>query len=200
VRFRHVFYTLPAAVVLLGACSGPPSGSGFPDLRSSSAITTAHASSPVSVALRHQQLADPVSVAIPSLNIAAPTQHLELDAFKALNLAPLDQTPSKTGWYEVSPSAPVVVMGHVDYRGNAVFGTLHTIKTGSTVVLTRSDGMRQTYVVYLLEQIKKKAFPTRAVYGPTAQLELRLVTCDGVFSRSERSYIDSFIAYARLQP
>jgi len=184
--------TLAAVLVVAGCGGSPPQG--FPDLNSPIEAPTSTSVAPTPPA----QLPDPTAISIPSLSITAPTQHLELDAWKAVNIAPLDKAPMHTGWYEVSATSPVVIMGHVDYNGKAVFGQLHTIKVGAQIILTRSDGSKQTYVVYLLQQISKKKFPSQQVYGPTPTPEIRAVTCTGEFDKSAKSYLDSFVVYAKL--
>jgi hypothetical protein len=46
------------------------------------------------------------------------------------------------------------------------------------------------------DQYPKNEFPTEAVYGPTPDAELRLITCGGTFDRAARSYRDNVIVYA----
>ena len=45
-------------------------------------------------------------------------------------------------------------------------------------------------------QYAKDQFPTAAVYGPTPDAELRLITCGGEFDHSRRSYMDNVVVYA----
>ena len=42
------------------------------------------------------------------------------------------------------------------------------------------------------------AFPTEAVFGPSPEPLLRLITCGGTFDRSRRSYRDNVVVTARL--
>ena len=42
----------------------------------------------------------------------------------------------------------------------------------------------------------KDEFPTGAVYGPTPDAELRLITCGGVFDSGLGSYLSNTVVYA----
>jgi hypothetical protein len=50
-----------------------------------------------------------------------------------------------------------------------------------------------------LEQHSKNAFPTDAVYGPTPDATLRLITCGGSYDASAGHYRDNTIAFAHLK-
>lgn len=45
---------------------------------------------------------------------------------------------------------------------------------------------------------RKDAFPTEAVYGPTEQPELRLITCGGSFDRRRGSYGGNVVVFGSL--
>ena len=49
-----------------------------------------------------------------------------------------------------------------------------------------------------VDKVSKSAFPTEAVYGPTSDPELRLLTCGGAFDQAAHSYVDNVIVYAKL--
>ena len=44
--------------------------------------------------------------------------------------------------------------------------------------------------------VPKDAFPTRQVYGPTPDAELRLITCGGEFDHSARRYLRNVVVSA----
>jgi sortase (surface protein transpeptidase) len=71
-----------------------------------------------------------------------------------------------------------VIAGHIDSRsGPAVFFHLSRLKPGEDVYVRRSDG-------------------TLAVYGPTPDAELRLITCGGTFDPALGSYLSNTVVYA----
>jgi hypothetical protein len=51
---------------------------------------------------------------------------------------------------------------------------------------------------YRVATFAKNRFPTRLVYGPTPDPELRLITCGGPFNPVAHSYADNVVVFARL--
>jgi LPXTG-site transpeptidase (sortase) family protein len=147
---------------------------------------------------------------------ASPPTQLRIDAINASSsLIPLGLNPDRTiavppvsnpmqaGWYRLGPTpgaaGPAVILGHINGDGNdGIFAHLNDLKPGDQIKVTRQDGKLAVFTVTKLQQVAKAAFPTLAVYGDTANAELRLITCGGSFDRSKRSYVDSIIAYATL--
>ncbi|OLT18372.1 hypothetical protein BJF78_36500 [Pseudonocardia sp. CNS-139] len=157
------------------------------------APTTVPAPAPAPV-----QVADPVRIRIPAIGVDAP-------------VGPLDVLPDgrlaapaafgAAGWWRDGPEpgepGPAVVAGHVDsVDGPAVFYRLRDLRPGDRVVLDRADGTSVEFAVRGLESGPKDAFPTAAVYGPTAGPALRLVTCAGAFDRVRRHYTDNLVVFA----
>lgn len=75
-----------------------------------------------------------------------------------------------------------------------MFWNLRLLKPGDTVH-TEPGNLR--FIVTRVTQVSKQAFPTDAVYGPTADPELRLVTCGGIFDATTGHYLSNVIVYAR---
>jgi hypothetical protein len=143
----------------------------------------------------------PVAVRIPTLGVDGPLDELAADPATGELAAPDD--PAQAGWFAagVVPGdlGPAVLGGHVDSRaGPGVFAALHTLRPGDVVEIARSDGRTVRFAVTAVHRHPKDRFPTEAVYGPAPGPELRLVTCGGVFDRSERSYRDNIVVEAVL--
>ena len=110
----------------------------------------------------------------------------------------------RAGYYTGRPTpgeiGPAIIVAHVNSKaGPAVFYRLRQLKPGDEVRITRADRSVVVFVVDRVEQHPKNAFPTEAVYGPTPDSTLRLVTCGGTFDRSSRHYRDNVIAFAHLK-
>jgi hypothetical protein len=153
-----------------------------------------------SVAEAEAQAAEPSQVRIPVIAVDAPVIPLGLREDGRIEV-PADF--DETGWWVDGPEpgepGPAVILGHVDsYLGPAVFFDLRLLEPGDSIHVDRRDGTTVTYVVERTEQHPKDTFPTDAVYGPTPEPVLRLVTCGGDFDRERRSYDDNIIAFARL--
>ncbi|MBJ7452628.1 MAG: class F sortase, partial [Blastococcus sp.] len=110
----------------------------------------------------------------------------------------------KAGWYQRGPApgavGPAVILGHVDSAeyGPGIFFDLGALEPGDEVEVARTDGTVAVFAVDRVERHPKDAFPTIAVYGNTAEPQLRLITCGGVFDSDARSYKDNVIAFATL--
>lgn len=139
-----------------------------------------------------------MTLEIPAIGVATPLVALGLNEDRSM------QVPSdfgQAGWYQYSvipgDPGPAVIAGHVDSRsGPAVFFHLADLSPGDEIHVRAADGTATTFVVQRVEQHPKDDFPTDAVYGDTPGPELRLITCGGVFDRSQRAHRDNVIVYA----
>ena len=129
-----------------------------------------------------------------------PLLRLGLDARGALEVPP-DATTA--GWFTLGPTpgaaGPAVIAAHVDYQGvPGVFHRLRDLVPGDEISVTRADGTTAVFSTYSVEHYPKSEFPSDRVYGDTADPELRLITCGGVFDASTGHYRDNVVAYARM--
>jgi hypothetical protein len=60
----------------------------------------------------------------------------------------------------------------------------------------RADGSTATFRVTGSKRVPKTRFPTEAVYAPSLEPLLRLVTCGGSFDYAAKSYRDNVIVFA----
>lgn len=139
-------------------------------------------------------------VSVPAMGVDSALELLTVDSAKVLQ-APVD--PQLAGWYAggtvPGDPGPAVIAGHVDSQsGPAVFYQLKQLKVGSVVSVTRSDGRVVRFRVDGVDQYPKDDFPTEAVYGPTPDPSLRLITCGGTFDYASHHYRDNVVAYASL--
>jgi sortase (surface protein transpeptidase) len=146
------------------------------------------------------QAARPVSLSIPSIGVRTRLIHLGVNKDGTL------QVPSSTavaGWYTGSPRPGMVgsaiIAGHVDSRtGPGIFFWLRTLRPGDRVYVGRADGTMAVFAVTRIKKFAKDHFPTAAVYGPVPDAELRLITCGGIFDRSQGRYLSNVVVFARL--
>jgi hypothetical protein len=144
--------------------------------------------------------AQPVRLVLPTAGIDTALTAVALDAAGALG-AP----PDTAGWYRQGPApgapGPAVVTGHVDDEdGPAVFHRLTDVAIGDPVVVERADGTAVRFLVTGVARHPKNAFPAAAVYGPTPDAQLRLITCGGEFDRGAGSYRDNVVVSAVVAP
>jgi hypothetical protein len=143
----------------------------------------------------------PVRVVIPAIGLSARVVPVGLDSAGQMRIP----NPTLVGWYRLGPApgalGPAVLAGHVDtYHGPAVFYRLTGIRRGDKVRVIRADGSRFSFIISKITIVKKTAFPTKAVFDPTNNADIRLITCTGTFDTTTLSYLDSLIAWGHPAP
>ena len=147
------------------------------------------------------QAPNPAVIRIPRLEVEASIIPLGLQEDGSIEVP---EDPDQAGWWlggpEPGETGPAVILGHVDSQeeGPAVFFYLQYLDPGDEIHIDRVDGPTITYMVESTERHDKDEFPTDAVYGPTEQPTLRLVTCGGDFDFGVRTYEDNVIVFASL--
>lgn len=144
----------------------------------------------------------PVRVRVPTLAISSTLERLSTSSNGEL-AAP--RAWQQAGWFAegARPGAvgPAVIAGHVDSPdGPAVFARLSQITPGTLVEVDRRDGTTVRFRVDRTQVVAKNNFPTSAVYGPTPDPQLRLITCDGPYVRSSGGYQDNLVVFATQVP
>jgi hypothetical protein len=144
------------------------------------------------------QVSLPVALTIPSIGVQTSLIDLGLTASGALQVPP---STAVAGWYTGSPRpgaiGSAVIAGHIDSRaGPGVFFRLSSLRSGDRVYVRRADGTLAVFRVTAVRQFPKDSFPTSAVYGPTPDAELRLITCGGTFDPQLGSYLSNTVVYA----
>jgi Sortase domain len=145
-------------------------------------------------------VARPVSLVIPAIGVRTRLVRLGLTPGGALQVPP---TAAMAGWYTGSPRpgepGGAVIAGHIDSRsGPGVFYRLRTLRRGERVFVRRANGTLAEFRVTAVHSYPKAAFPTSAVYGPTPDAQLRLITCGGTFDPATGHYQSNTIVYASL--
>lgn len=190
---------LALLVLALAACGEAPS----PRPAAPAPVPTPSGHRPTSTTVTRalaRGAAPPVRIRIPAIGVSAAVVRLGLNRDGTLQV-PADF--GVTGWFTGGPApgetGPAVIAGHIDSRrGPAVFYRLHALRPGDRVAVERTDGTTVQFAVQDTAQYPKRAFPTEAVFGPSPDPLLRLITCGGTFDRSRRSYRDNVVVTARL--
>jgi sortase (surface protein transpeptidase) len=147
-----------------------------------------------------QVSAPPVTLTIPAIGVRAKIIRLGLTAAGSLQVPP---TTTVAGWYTGSPLpgavGSAVIAGHVDSRsGPGVFFRLHLLRPNDQIYVTEADGTLAVFRVNVVRSYSKTQFPTAAVYGPTPDAQLRVITCGGTFDPELGSYLSNVVVYATL--
>lgn len=189
------FISLLLGLVLLAGCSAgtapavtPPGG------KPQGAF--AATSSPAAGLAR----SEPTEIDVPKIGAHSTLIPLGLNPDKTIEVPPVS-TPRQAGWYVNGPTpgeaGPAVILGHVDgNKQEGIFYRLKELAVGDRISVSRKDGTSVGFVVSKVDQVAKEVFPSDAVYGDTADPELRLITCGGSFDSAVHSYRDNIIVYA----
>jgi sortase (surface protein transpeptidase) len=202
-RWPAVLLAAVALTGLVSGCGGP--GRSPAAAPSSRSATAAEPHEPPGVAGFHSvrtydQPAPPARLQIPAIGVSTPLVRLgrlpdgSIEVPHAWNTA---------GWYDQGPRpgqpGPAVILGHVDSKkGPAVFYRLRDLRPGDVVRVGLTGGRILVFRVQRVERYPKDKFPTEAVYFPTLDRELRLITCGGDFDYAKGSYADNIVVYATL--
>jgi len=143
-------------------------------------------------------VAAPVSLTIPLIGVTTKLIKLGLTSDGSLQVP---ATTSVAGWYTGSPRpgaiGSAVIVGHIDsVSAPGVFFRLSELRKGDQVYVRRADGTLVKFLVISVQQYLKDQFPTQAVYGPTPDAELRLITCGGAFDSATGHYLSNIVVYA----
>jgi sortase (surface protein transpeptidase) len=193
--------TRRALVLLVLALAACGEASSRPEAATPVPVPSARATpGPSTRAATLARVSPPVHIRIPAIGVSAAVVRLGLNRDGTLQV-PGDY--DVTGWFTGGPApgatGPAVIAGHIDSkRGPAVFYRLRELRPGQEITVGRSDGSSVRFAVDGVAQYPKHAFPTAAVFGPSPEPLLRLITCGGVFDRSQRSYRDNVVVTARL--
>ena len=192
------------AGLLVAGCGGPGHSPAAAPSRGGSA-TAAEPRQPPGVAGFHSvrtydQPALPVRLQIPAIAVSTPLVRLGRLPDGSIEV-PHDWNTA--GWYDRGPRpgqpGPAVILGHVDSKtGPAVFFRLRALRPRDVVRVGLADDRILVFRVQRVERYPKDKFPTEAVYLPTLNRELRLITCGGEFDYAAGSYRDHIVVYATL--
>ncbi|MFF3494552.1 class F sortase [Streptomyces sp. NPDC002795] len=144
--------------------------------------------------------ADPVRLQIPAIDLDTAIDPLSLDPEGRL---PAPAGPTDVGWWREGPApgeaGPAAIVGHLDTTsGPAVFAGLTALRPGDRVLITRADNSTAVFVVRSTKQFPQDDFPSRAVYGPTPDAQLRLITCGGTYDRAAGRYLSNTVVSATM--
>jgi len=143
----------------------------------------------------------PARLAISKIGVNAPVESVGIDRLHNMAV-PVEWTDA--GWYQYGtlPGAVgnAVMDGHVDNaRGKpGVFYNLKNLNVGDTIIVTNASGTPYTYQVTKSNVYSVKGFPSQEVFGTTTKAQLQLITCDGVWVQSQKSYDKRLVVTAEL--
>src|SRR6185437_6834037 len=149
---------------------------------------------------KHNRVARPYWLLIPAIGVSSNLVRLGLTAQHTLQVPP---SAAVAGWYTGSPRpgqvGSSIIAGHIDSRlGPGVFYHLDRLRRGQYVYIIRANHTVAIFEVTSQRTYAKSSFPSKAIYGPVPDAELRLITCGGTFDFATGSYLSNVVVYATL--
>lgn len=194
-----------AALALTGCSTTAPVRAAAPTPTASPTVRPAAAKAagfqdPAADATTTSGATRPVRIEIPAIGVDAGLIDLARGADGVL-AAPPSTVLDEAGWYAKGTVpgriGPAVIAGHVDWVDRiAVFHRLAELRAGDAITVVMNDGSKVRFTVDGVREVSKFHFPTAAVYGPTPDPQLRVITCGGPWDDARDIYSENVIVSA----
>ncbi len=143
----------------------------------------------------------PNTLTIPAVGIRAPIVNVGITVQGAMNV-PEDFGSVGLYKFAVAPGekGKAVMAGHVDNAlgVDAVFSDLDKLRIGDDVYVTNAEGVEMRFVVKDKKVYDTQNFPSKEIFGESAKAELNLITCDGTWIQSKKSYDKRLVVFTEL--
>lgn len=113
------------------------------------------------------------------------------------------QTPDQVAWYKLGPrpgeAGSAVIAGHSGQWANgahSVFDNLHKLRPGDTVLVEDKVGLTTRFIVRESRNYKPEADATAVFGSKDGKVHLNLITCEGVWDKTSKSYSQRLIVFA----
>jgi sortase (surface protein transpeptidase) len=140
--------------------------------------------------------APPAELSIPSLGV-----HADVQRVSSTDTGIEVPQVGRAGWFDEGPRpgepGRAVMIGHLDSQtGPGLFALLPGVERGTDVSVADGHGAVHRFKVVGKAEVTKATFPSAAVYGPSDNPVLVLITCGGPYDPAT-GYRDNVIVYAR---
>lgn len=144
---------------------------------------------------------EPTRLEIPAINVDAEFEYVGLDTKRNMDVP---KAAENVGWYNLGPkpgdTGSAVIAGHLDDpEGNpAVFWDLIKLKPGDEIKVTDKTGNVRSFIVKEIKSYETDKFPLEEVFADASGKKLNLITCEGIFDKTAKSYSRRTVAYAEI--
>lgn len=151
------------------------------------------------IATLRNDLSFPVRLKIPRINVDARIQYVGLTA-KGIMGVP-DNTID-VGWFDLGPRpgerGSAVIAGHFDGENGTtgVFTNLYKLQKGDTLYIQDGKGTMFAFVVQKSDTYNPGY--ANAVFNATDSAHLNLITCEGIWDKSKKSYTKRLVVFTDI--
>ena len=153
--------------------------------------------------LQHQStFTTPSVLEIPSLGVSSHVEEVGMDSKGNMDDP---KNADNVAWYKlghrVGSQGSAVIAGHYDKPdgSQAVFYRLASLKSGDEIIVSDNSGNRLTYQVTRTSSYPYNAFPLDEVFNTTGKATLNLITCEGSWNTSARTYSQRLVVYTEIK-
>jgi len=146
-------------------------------------------------------ISSPVRIKIDKIGVGAVVQPVGLTADGNMDI---DENPVEAAWYKLGPKpgqeGSAVIAGHYGWKKNvpSVFNDLHTLVAGDEILTVGDDGKVMTFVVTRLATYAPDQDATNVFRSDDGKAHLNLVTCQGSWNNSVRTYSERLVVFTDL--
>ncbi len=143
----------------------------------------------------------PTRLRIPVIGVDGPVEGVGLGGDGAMNVPDNLWTSS---WLSTGPrpgqAGNSVIAGHRGIGTPGLFGHLEGVRAGDRIYVSDSAGAELVFEVTRVASLDLSRSTQVAVFGPTAQKDLVLVTCYGRYLTGTGTYDHRLVVFSRLLP
>ncbi len=153
----------------------------------------------VPVAPASSNLGLPVRLLIPSINVDAVIKPTGVLPDGAMGVP---RGPTTVAWFDLGKrpgeNGTAVIDGHSGWKDNipAVFDNLYTLRTGDKIYVVNDTGATTIFVVRAVRIFRKNENAADVFHSTGGGAYLNLITCEGVWSKTQQSYSNRLIVFA----
>lgn len=144
----------------------------------------------------------PMRLKIPVINVDAGIEFVDVTSKGEMDVP---KSPANAAWYNKGPRpgeiGSSVIDGHYGWENNvpAVFDSLYKLKKGDKLYVLDAAGVTYTFVVNESKSYNPKADTASVFLSNDGKAHLNLITCEGTWDKSQKSYSNRLIVFADQQ-
>ena len=146
----------------------------------------------------YANLALPVQLKIPKINIDTAIEHVGLTSSGAMDV-PKD--PTQVAWFNHGPRpgevGSAVISGHYRWKNNTpvIFNDLHLLQKGDRVSVVDAAGVTTTFLVREVRVYGLHDNAAGVFTSSDGKAHLNLITCQGVWDNVKKSYLQRLVVF-----
>jgi len=144
----------------------------------------------------------PSRIQIPKLGVDTTVEQVGMDTNGNMDV-PKD--PDNVAWYrlgyKIGGNGSAVIAAHFDKPSGApaVFYHLSSLKSGDEIKISDESGNVLTYRVTESTAYPYDNFPLQKVFNSPGTPTLNLITCDGTWDRTKKTYSNRLVVFSQLE-